>query len=353
MEITEGLSMTEDEDVKKQEVREDKLFQRQLEKQFEDTQFRTADELTLPKGNSTGSLALDISLTVPCYEGSIIEIFSDSGAGKTTLVLSILAEAVKKGKKTLFLDQEQALQSTLVESFPELREPGALKVITAPTGEDALRIAELWALQYPGCVIAIDSVDALLPQQTDSKAIGETDVGTLPKLMSAGCRKLQAAVGKSNSTIIFINQVRTNIGAYGDPDTTSGGRALPFYAAQRIKLMNITNKTRIMSDDGDQVGHLARYKIVKNKVAPPFVTGEFPLIYGKGIDVCEELVTLAGDFGVIEMEKKFYLVSNAKGVIVKKPKKTVVDMMRSDPAFYAHVLLELRSLYPETFEIDE
>ncbi len=349
MEKTKEPDMTAYEDDAQQAAREDKLFQKQLEKQFEDTQFRTADELKLPKGNSTGSLALDISLTVPCYEGSIVEIFSDSGAGKTTLVLSILAQAVKKGKKTLFLDQEQALQSTLVESFPELREPGALKVITAPTGEDALRIAELWALQYPGCVIAIDSVDALLPEQTDSKAIGETDVGTLPKLMSAGCRKLQAAVGKSNSTIIFINQVRTNIGAYGDPDTTSGGRALPFYAAQRIKLMNITNKTRIMNDDGDQIGHTARYKVVKNKVAPPFVTGEFPLIYGKGIDVCEELVTLAGDFGILDMDKKYYLVSNTKDEIVKKPKKTVVNMMKADPAFYADVLLNLKALYPETF----
>ena len=349
METSEELNMTADEDLQKQEQREDKLFQRQLEKQFEDTRFCTADEMKLPQGNSTGSLALDISLTVPFYEGAIHEIFSDSGAGKTTLALSILAEAVKKGKKVLFLDQEDALQSTLVESFPALREPGTLKVITAPTGEDALRIAELWALQYPRCVIVIDSVDALLPQQTEGKAIGETDVGTLPKLMSAGCRKLQAAVGKSDSTIVFINQVRTNIGAYGDPDTTSGGRALPFYAAQRIKLMNITAKTRVMNEDGDQVGHLARYKIIKNKVAPPFVTGEFPLIYGKGIDMCEELVTLAGDFGVIEMDKKNYLVPNAKGVIVRKPKKTVVDMMRGDPVFYAHVLLELKELYPETF----
>ncbi len=349
METTEGVDMTIEDDDAKLEAREDKLFQRQLEKQFEDTVFCTADELKLPKGNSTGSLALDISLTVPCYEGSIVEIFSDSGAGKTTLVLSILAEAVKKGKKVLFLDQEQALQSTLVDSFPVLRKPGVLKVITAPTGEDALRIAELWALQYPGCIIAIDSVDALLPQQTDGKAIGETDVGTLPKLMSAGCRKLQAAVGKSNSTIIFINQVRTNIGAYGDPDTTSGGRALPFYAAQRIKLQNITSKTRIMNDDGDQIGHRARYKIIKNKVAPPFVNGEFPLIYGKGIDVCEELVTLAGDFAVIEMDKKNYLVPNSKGVIVKKPKKTVVDMMKSNPDFYEEVLAELKALYTETF----
>ena len=352
MEISEELDMTEqnsDAEVAKQSQREDKMFRNSLEKQFPDTQFRQGNELKLPKGNSTGSLTLDISLTVPCYQGGIIEIYSNSGAGKTTLVLSILAQAAKRGKKVLFLDQEQALQPTLVESFPHLRAPGVLEVVTAPTGEEALRIAELWALQYPGSVIAIDSVDALIPQQTDGKAIGETDVGTLPKLMSAGCRKLQAAVGKSKSTILFINQLRSKIGAYGDPNTTSGGRALPFYAAQRIELMDIVNKTRIMNDDGDQIGHVVRYKIIKNKVAPPFVSGEFPLIYGKGIDVYEELVTLAGDFGVLEMDKKYYLVPNAKGEIVKKPHKTVVDMMRADPEFYQATLKELHELYPETF----
>jgi len=329
--------------------KEDKVFMRSLKKQFEDTQFRSGDQLELPIGNSTGSLSLDINLQVPCYQGGIIEIFSNSGAGKTTLVLSILAEAAKRGKKVLFIDQEQALQPTLVDSFPILRDPGVLEVITAPTGEDALRLAELWALQYPGSVIAIDSVDALLPEQTDSKGIGETDVGTLPKLMSAGCRKLQAAVGRAKSTIIFLNQQRTNIGAYGDPDTTSGGRALPFYAAQRIKLMDITKATRIMGEDGDQIGHTVRFKIIKNKVAPPFVSGEFPLIYGKGIDICEELVTMAGDLGVLEKDGKYFMLPNAKGELVKRPHKTTVEIMRGDINLFMSTLNELKGLYPETF----
>lgn len=344
METTEGLPMTD-----KETGREHKLFMNKLRKDFEDTQFRTGDELELPDGNSTGSLSLDINLQVPIYCGSIVEIYSNEGAGKTTLVLSILAEAAKRGKKCLFLDQEQALQPTLVDSFPALREPGILEVITAPTGEDALKIAELWARQYPGSIVAIDSVDALLPQQTEAKEIGETDVGTLPKLMSAACRKLQSAVGQSKSTVIFLNQLRSKIGAYGNPDTTSGGRALPFYASQRIQLMDITAKTRIMNDDGNQVGHVVRYKIVKNKVAPPFVSGEFPLIYGKGIDVYEELATMAGDLGILAKEGKYYLVPNAKGDTVKKPHKTVVNMLRADPEFYTSTLDELKGLYPETF----
>jgi recombination protein RecA len=333
----------------KQSKREHGTFMRSLKKQFEDTEFKTGQDLKLPKGNTTGSLSLDINLHVPVYGGGIIEIFSNSGAGKTTLVLSILDQAARNGKKVLFLDQEQALQPTLVDSFPTLRQEGVLEVITAPTGEQALRIVELWALQYPGSVIAIDSVDALIPEQTDNKDLGETDVGTLPKLMSAGCRKIAAAVGKSKSTVIFINQLRSKIGAYGNPDTTSGGRALPFYASQRIQLMDIAAKTRIMNSDGNQIGHTVRYKIVKNKVAPPFVEGEFPLIYGKGIDTHDELATMAGDLGVIDKDGKYYLVQNAKGEIVKKPHKTVVDMLRADPDFYNSTLDELKSLYPETF----
>ena len=328
-------------------------FMRSLKKKFEDTQFTTGEEIKLPKGNSTGSLSLDINLGVPIYEGSIVEIYSNSGAGKTTLVLSILAQAASKGKKVLFLDQEQALQPTLVESFPSLRGKGVLEIITAPTGEEALQIAELWALQYPGSVVAIDSVDALLPGKTDQKDLGENDVGTLPKLMSAGCRKIMSAVGKSKSTVIFINQIRSKIGAYGDPDTTSGGRALPFYASQRIQLMDITANTRIKNDEGNQIGHLVRYKIKKNKVAVPFVEGSFPLIYGKGIDRYEELATLAGDLGVIPKEGKYYIVTNTDGKEVKKPHKTVVDMLRSDPAFYDEVLGDLMELYPETFNLDE
>jgi recombination protein RecA len=342
--------MTDESNVSDQPTaREHSTFMRSLKKQFEDSEFRTGDDLTLPQGNSTGSLSLDINLHVPIFEGGMIELFSNQGAGKTTLVLSILAEAASRGKKLLFLDQEQSLQPTLVDSFPALRQEGALEVITAPTGEEALRIAELWALQYPGSVIAIDSVDALLPEQTNDKDLGASDVGTLPKLMSAGCRKLKAAIGKSKSTIIFINQLRSKIGAYGNPDTTSGGRALPFYADQRIQLMDITSATRIMGDDGNQIGHTVRYKVIKNKVAPPFVSGEFPLIYGKGIDRHDELATMAGDLGVIEKEGKYYVVPNAKGEMVKKPHKTVVDMLRSDPEFYNTTLAALKEYYPETF----
>ncbi len=340
--MSDGATMTTD--------KEHELFIKTLKKEFSDTQFMTGEQLELPGGNSTGSLTLDINLHVPIYCGSIVEIYSNSGAGKTTLVLSILAEAVKRGKRGLFLNQERRLQATLLESFPILREPGALELITAPTGEDALRLAELWLNQYPGAVVGIDSVDALLPEQTDKKELGATDVGTLPKLMSQGCRKLQAAAAKTGGTIIFINQLRSKIGViFGNPDTTSGGRALPYYASQRIELMDITNDTRIKDEEGNIIGHRVRFKIIKNSIAPPNVRGSFPLIYGKGIDKATELCDLAIDLGLLQKDGNRVLVKNAKNVMVKKWPKEVASMLRADPIFYEEVLTEVKDLYPETF----
>jgi len=330
--------------------KEHELFMKTLQKEFEDTQFMTGEELELPAGNSTGSLTLDINLHVPIYCGSIVEIYSNAGAGKTTLVLSILAEAAKCGKRILFLNQERRLQATLLESFSILREPGVLELITAPTGEDALRIAELFVLQYPGAVVGIDSVDSLLPEQTEKKALGATDVGTLPKLMSQGCRKIQAAVAKTSSTVIFINQLRSKIGVmFGNPDITSGGRALPYYASQRIELMDITKDTRIKDGEGNIIGHKVRFKIIKNSVAPPFVNGSFPLIYGKGIDKATELCDLAVDLGILVKDGKRILVTGNNGKNVKKHPKEVAAMLRADPIFYREVLGEIKDLYPETF----
>lgn len=327
------------------------VFIKSLKKKFEDTQFSSGEEMKLPKGNSTGSLSLDINLSVPIYEGGMVEIYSNEGAGKTTLVLSILAQAAARGKKVLFLDQEQALQSTLVDSFPSLRKPGVLELITAPTGDDALEIARLWLLQYPGSIVAIDSVDALLPDATKDNKIGDAEVGQLPRLMSKACRRLKVTLGQSKSTMIFLNQQREKIGTYGDPNTTSGGKALKFYADQRIELMDITAKTRIINEEGNQIGHVVRFKIIKNKIAPPFVKGEFPLIYGKGIDQVTELVTLASDLGILPMEGKYILVDNTKGVQVKKHPSEIVKMMKMDPAYFEETLTSLKEMFPETFNV--
>ena len=321
-------------------------FEKLLKKKFEDTKFFNAQELPPVVPNFTGSLKLDILLHGPFFEGAIVELYGESGSGKTTLALSVLNEAAINNphKKLLYLDQEMRLRDTLVETFPALA--NKLKIVQAPTGNDALQIAELWLKQFPGSIVVLDSVDALLPD--NDKKIGEAQVGSLPRLMSDGCRKIARSCASAGSTMIFLNQIRSKIGAYGDPDTTSGGKALPFYASQRIQLKQNAQTYRIKDEEGNTIGHNVRFKIVKNSVTVPYVEGDFPLVYGKGIDKVHELVELACDFEVLKKEGSYiYLEEN--GEFKKRPPKTVRDMMKADDNLYKSILNQVKDLYPEIF----
>ncbi len=300
--------------------------------------------------NFTGSLKMDILLHGPFFEGGIIELFGENGSGKTTLALSVLNEAAKKGKRLLYIDQEHRLRDTLLSTFPRLKTPGVVEIVRAPTGEEALQIANLWLSQFPGSIVVVDSVDSLLPD--NGKDIGEAQVGGLPRLMSDACRKLTRTCAQAGSTVIFLNQIRNKIGGYGNPDTTSGGKALPFYVSQRIQLMPITAASRIKDANGNIIGHKARFKVIKNSVTVPFVEGEFPLIYGKGVDCVDELVELACDLDVLHKDGN-YIAIDEDGEIKKRPPKTVKDMMRADPEFYNSTLEGVRDLYPEIFASDK
>lgn len=327
--------------------KEVEIFKKSLKKKFEDARFFNGEELPPVIPNFTGSLKLDILLHGPFFEGAIVELYGESGSGKTTLALSVLNEAAisQPEKKLLYLDQEMRLRDTLLSTFPALKDK--IEIIQAPTGNEALQIAELWLRQFPGSIVVVDSVDSLLPD--NDKQIGEVQVGGLPRLMSDGCRKIARTCAQAGSTIIFLNQIRQKVGTYGDPDTTSGGKALPFYASQRIQLKQITSGTRIKDDNGNIIGHTARFKVTKNSVTVPFVEGEFPLIYGKGIDKVEELCDLACDLDVLHKDGKFIILEE-NGEEKKRPPKTVKDMMRSDPKFYQTVLQGVKDLYPEIFE---
>ena len=318
-------------------------FKKILKKEFENARFFTGEDLPVVKSNYTGSLRLDILLQYPFFEGAIVELFGESSSGKTTVSLSVLNQAALKdnNKKLLYLDQEMRLRSSLIDTFPVLK--NRLEIIQAPNGNEALRIAELWLKQFPGSIVVIDSVDALLPD--NDKEIGESQVGNLPRLMSDGCRKLARACATSSSTIIFLNQIRSKIGAYGNPDTTSGGKALSFYASQRIQLMPIIANTKIQDANGTIIGHKVRFKIVKNSVTVPFVEGEFPLIYGKGIDTVDELIDLACDIGILQKDGNYILIEDKK-----RPPKTVKDMARADKDFFNKILKEVKMLYPETYQ---
>jgi len=329
--------------------KEVEIFKKTLKKQFEDTKFMSADDLPPAIPNFTGSLRLDIMLHAPFYCGALVELFGESGSGKTTLALSVLNEAVlnNPGKKLLYIDQEMRLQSTLLATFPALKDK--LEVIQAPNGTQALKIVELWVRQFPGSLVVVDSVDALIPETISDNDIGDSSVGGLPRLMSDACRRLARACGVSGSTIIFLNQIRSKIGGYGNPDTTSGGKALLFYASQRIQLMPINKDGRILDANDNIIGHRARFKVAKNSVTVPFVEGDFPLIYGKGIDKVDELVDLACDLDVLHKDGTFILLEDEKGDVKKRPPKTVKDMMRADPAFYNKILDQVKALYSDIF----
>ena len=327
------------------------LFKKTLQKQFEDTKFITGEELPPVVPNFTGSLRLDIMLHGPFFEGAIVELFGESGSGKTTLALSVLNEAILNNpdKKILYVDQEMRLRDTLLATFPALKDK--IEIVQAPNGTAALKVVELWVNQFPGSIVVVDSVDALIPETISDNDIGDAAVGGLPRLMSDACRRLTRACAMANGTIIFLNQIRNKIGGYGNPDTTSGGKALTFYASQRIQLLPINKDGRILDANGNIIGHRARFKVAKNSVTVPFVEGEFPLIYGKGIDKVDELVDLACDLDVLHKDGTNILMADEKGVEKKRPPKTVKDMLKADPALYAKVLGEVKALYPDIFSV--
>jgi recombination protein RecA len=328
--------------------KEVEVFKKTLQKQFEGTKFISGEELPPVVPNFTGSIRLDIMLHGPFFEGAIVELFGQSGSGKTTLALSVLNEAAvgHPTKKLLYIDQEMRLRDTLLSTFPALKD--RLEIVQAPNGNEALKIAELWVRQFAGSIVVVDSVDALIPENISDNDIGDAGVGGLPRLMSDACRRLTRSCATSNSTIIFLNQIRSKIGGYGNPETTSGGNALTFYSSQRIQLLPINKDGRIQDQNGNIIGHRARFKVVKNSVTVPFVEGEFPLIYGKGIDKIDELVDLACDLDVLHKDGN-YILMEENGEQKKRPPKTVKDMMRADPALYNKVLDEVKTLYPDIF----
>lgn len=267
------------------------------------------------KPNSTGSLALDHDLIRPFPEGSIIEVFGDEGSGKTTLVLEAIGQAVKAGKVALFVDQERSLQRSLVRTIrtlkpyvdaifsddKEARQKCPIKLVRADSGEKALEVVRRFATAFPGSIVAVDSVDALVPEAKMSEAIGKANMGSHAKLMSEALRILVHDAGVAKSTVMFLNQKREKVGlVFGNPEITGGGRSLKFYSWQRISLLKAGNAQRIIDPDKNVIGHRVRYKIVKNKTGPTEgVEGDFPLLYGKGIFRELELIDQCVRFGLV------------------------------------------------------
>ncbi len=251
---------------------------------------------------STGCISLDAAIGVGGVpRGRIIEIFGPESSGKTTICLHIIAEAQKRGGMAAFVDTEHALDVNYAERLG--LDVDNLLLSQPEFGEQALEIVETLVRSNAIDVIVVDSVAALTPRVEIEGDMGDAQMGSQARLMSQAMRKLNAAIGKSNTTVIFTNQLRSKIGVvYGNPETTTGGNALKFYASVRIDI----RRKEIIKDGSEMVGNRVKVKIVKNKVAPPFKEVEFDIMYNEGISKIGDLIDVGTEHGVIAKSGSWY-----------------------------------------------
>lgn len=290
------------------------------------TVMRMSDQSVLDvEAISSGSLGLDLALGVGGYpRGRVIEIYGPESSGKTTLTLHAIAEAQKAGGIAAFIDAEHAFDRFYAEKLGI--DLDALIISQPDNGEQALEIADNLIRSGAIDIIVVDSVAALTPKAEIEGEMGDSKMGLHARLMSQALRKLTGSISKTKCCVIFINQLREKIGVmFGNPETTTGGNALKFYASVRL---DIRRSTQIKDKNSEVAGNKTRVKIVKNKVAPPFRTAEFDIMYGEGISKVGEIVDIGVDYEVIQKSGSWYSYEDTK---LGQGRDAVVSLLKDNP----------------------
>ncbi|NLM04757.1 MAG: recombinase RecA [Clostridiales bacterium] len=316
----------------------------QIEKQFgKGSIMKLGEESQLSiESISTGSIGLDIALGIGGVpKGRIVEIFGPESSGKTTIALHIVAEAQKNGGTAAFIDAEHALDPIYAKNLGV--DTDNLIVSQPDTGEQALEIAEALVRSGAIDVVVVDSVAALAPKAEIEGEMGDSHVGLQARLMSQALRKLSGAINKSNTTAIFINQLREKVGImFGNPEVTPGGRALKFYASIRLDIRKID----VIKQGNDIMGNRTRVRVVKNKVAPPFRQAEFDIMYGIGISKSGDVLDVASDLEIIKKAGAWYSYGEHR---LGQGRENAKQFLEDNPDIY----LEIENLIRKHYNLPE
>ncbi len=292
----------------------------------------------------TGALSLDIALGLGGIpKGRIVEIYGPESSGKTTVTLHMIAEVQKRGGIAGFIDAEHALDPVYAKNIGV--DIDNLYISQPDCGEQALEITETMVRSGAIDIVVVDSVAALVPKAEIDGEMGDSHVGLQARLMSQALRKLTAVISKSNCTVIFINQLREKVGVmFGNPETTTGGRALKFYSSVRLDVRRV----EALKQGGEVIGNHTRVKVVKNKVAPPFKEAEFDIMFGKGISASGDVLDLAAQNNIVIKSGAWYAYESNK---IGQGRENAKAYLEENPEVFAEIERRVRALYG--FEVDE